>query len=317
MKLASTIGSFIATITVLVFASSAWGQTIWFHPSIVRPDYQALFDPNAPWQSALSHTKVFQVDRSYIWSRDDATVTRTLNFLKEKRVKLAVVFGVVPGYNPDRTCGLEGTAHTPTEQLKIVQKLKRLGGELDYIVANESLWWGHLAEAEGGCRYSISELAAGYAREIRQVRSVYPNALLIETETSSGISPAILAQSINSVRAQLGDGAPKAISFDVQWYRPWQQTMPPLLSILKEKGISYGVIFKGTYQNKTDEDYIVAAKRHIHEWQSAINEQPEFVLFQSWEKHPKRVLPETSPETMTYMIKWYCDQRQDQCQQQD
>ena len=32
------------------------------------------------------------------------------------------------------------------------------------------------------------------------------------------------------------------------------------------------------------------------------------MLFQSWERNPSRILPETSPTTLTYLINWYCAQ---------
>ncbi len=301
-------------LSFLAIPGPARAQTVWLGPVtdqmtpqgfFVNPDYQELFDDAAPWQRALSHTRVFEIDRRYIATQPDANLRRIFTFLRNHNIALAVIFGFVEANN----CGLEGTAHRPDENWRVARRAQRLGGEIVYAVVDEALLWGHYARRKGACQYPIDALAAGFARQARSVRSVFPAVELVDTETSSGITDmAEFGQWLDDLKRELGDGAPKVVSFDVQWYRPWQQTVPPMIEVLKRHGLGYGVIYKGTYLDKTDADYIAAAQMHITEWQATIKAQPDRVLFQSWERNPSRILPETSPTTLTYLINWYCAQ---------
>jgi hypothetical protein len=76
---------------------------------------------------------------------------------------------------------------------------------------------------------------------------------------------------------------------------------------LRQHGLTYGVIYKGSYLDHTDHQYIASAMQHINEWRDTIKEAPDHVLFQNWERLPINVLPETSPTTLTYLINWYCE----------
>jgi hypothetical protein len=149
----------------------------------------------------------------------------------------------------------------------------------------------------------------GYAGEIRKVRSVFPNARVIEDEPHERLeSPTELGQWLDAVKRELGSGAPQAIRFDVQWSshkKPWQSTAPRLVATVKQHGLGYGIIFDGTPQDSTDEGWIRTAQSNIAAWESAIPDTPEHVMIQSWHRHPQKLLPETSPTTLPYLVNWY------------
>ena len=190
----------------------------------------------------------------------------------------------------------------------IARRLRNFGADVAYITVDEALEFGHYYKANSACQYPIADLAAGFAREARQVRSVFPDAQIIDTEPSSGITSATeFSQWLDALKQELGEGAPKVVRFDVQWYRPWQETVPPMIATLRRHGLTYGVIYKGSYLDHTDHQYIASAMQHIKEWQDTIKEAPDHVLFQNWERLPINVLPETSPTTLTYLINWYCE----------
>jgi len=129
-----------------------------------------------------------------------------------------------------------------------------------YGVVDEARLWGHYARHKGACQYPIDEMAAGFARQARKVRSVFPAVELVDTETSSGITDmAEFGQWLDALKRELGDGALKVVSFDLQWYRPWQQTVPPMIEVLKQHGLGYGVNYKGTYLDTTNANDIAAA----------------------------------------------------------
>src|SRR6185503_12650880 len=102
-------------------------------------------------------------------------------------------------------------------------------------------------KGKNACRYPIDELAAGFARQAQSVSSVFPDVEYVDTETSSEIDMVTFGQWLDALRREMGPRAPKSVGFDVQWYRPWQETVPPMIDELRRRGLTYGVIFKGTH----------------------------------------------------------------------
>jgi hypothetical protein len=304
---------FVSTLFWLWGANFAVAQTVWFAPAPdwpkpgVDPDYLQLFQEGAPWQHALSRVRVFQISRGYLEAQSNPVLHQIFGFLQQHHIALAIEYGFVPAF----TCNqhVEGSAHRPDENLQFTRRIRNQGGNLTYITVDETLLFGHYYQGREACRYPIEQLAAGFAREASQVRSVFPNAEIIDTEPSSGLgSAAEFDQWLDALRREMGGGAPRIVRFDVQWYKPWRETVPPLLAAIRAHGLNYGVIFKGTYQDPTAPQYIAAAQRHIKEWQATIHEPPDNVLFANWEDMPITVLPETGPTTLTYLINWYCAQ---------
>jgi len=279
----------------------------------VDQDYPQLFQPGAPWQHALSHIHAFEVTRRYVTSQPEERLQTMFAFLREHHVALGVSFGMIPARG-DCGEGVEGMVHNPNANLATAQRVKQLGGDLEYIVVDEPLFFGHYfngrQNGKSGCRYRIDALASGYAGEIRKVRSVFPKARVIEDEPHEGLeSPAELGEWIDSVRRELGDGAPQAIRFDVQWYsrkKPWQAAAQSLVTTVKQHGLGYGIIFDGTPQDETDEGWIRTAQGNITAWESAVRDTPEHVMIQSWHRHPQKLLPESGPTTLPYLVNWYC-----------
>jgi hypothetical protein len=279
---------------------------------LVDQDYPQLFEPGAPWQHALSRIQAFQITRRYVMSQPEEKLHNIFAFLRQHHIALAVSFGMIP----DRNCGqlVEGMVHHPNENLVTAQRIKKLGGDLQYVNVDEPLFYGHYFIGQKdkiGCRYSIEELASGYAGEIRKVRTVFPDARVVEDEPVEGLeSPADLGRWIDQVKHELGDGAPQSIRFDVQWQsrkRPWREAAQSLVATVKRHGLGYGVIFDGTPEDQTDEDWIRTAEANIKAWAVAIHDIPDHVMIESWHRHPEKVLPETSPTTLPYLVNWYCE----------
>ena len=277
----------------------------------VDQDYPQLFEPGAPWQHALSRVQVFQMTRRDVMSRPDEKLQIAFAFLRQHRIALAVTFGMIP----DNNCGegVEGMVHNSNANLVTAQRIKKLGGDLQYINVDEPLFFGHYFTGQNrkrGCRYPMEELVAGYASEIRKVRSVFPDARVVEDEPVEGLESASdLGRWIDLLKHELGEGAPRAIRLDVQWAsskRPWRTAAQSLVTAIKRKGLGYGVIFDGTPEDRTNEDWIRTAQANIRAWEATIQAIPDDVMIQSWHRHPEKLLPETSP-TLPYLVNWYCE----------
>ena len=116
------LGLNMLTATSLLMASAnvTAAQTIWLGPTSdkvmpeVDPDYLQLFEDAAPWQRALSHTRVFEMSRWYVATQPEATLRQVFGFFRDHRIALAVIFGFIPvaGCSED----VEGAAHRPERE---------------------------------------------------------------------------------------------------------------------------------------------------------------------------------------------------------
>jgi hypothetical protein len=55
----------------------------------------------------------------------------------------------------------------------------------------------------------------------------------------------------------------------------------------------------------TDEDWIATTQQRVREYASAIKIAPDQVIFTSWNPRPTHDLPETTPNTLAYLVNWY------------
>jgi hypothetical protein len=278
----------------------------------VDQDYHQLFEAGAPWQRALARVQGFEITRRSVQTQPEEKLRKMFAFLSDHHIALGVSFGVIPARN---NCGdnVEGMLHNANANLVTARRVKQLGGNLKYIGLDEPFFFGHYfvgTNGKVGCRYSIEELASAYGVEINKIRSVFPDAQVIEDEPTEGLeSPSELGRWIDQLKHELGAGAPQSIRFDVQWHsrkRPWREAAQALVATVRQHGLGYGVIFDGTGQDQTDEDWIRSAEGNISAWESVIPEVPDHVMIQSWYPHPQKLLPESSPTTLPYLVNWYC-----------
>ncbi len=66
-----------------------------------------------------------------------------------------------------------------------------------------------------------------------------------------------------------------------------------------------GVIYDGSPEDKTDRAWVADAIAHYEAYDETAGSPPEQIVFQSWNANPTRVLPETSPGTLTYLVASY------------
>lgn len=100
---------------------------------------------------------------------------------------------------------------------------QRLGADVRYIVADEPLAFGHYFDKRDACEYSIERTAQSYAENLRQAKSVFPNAEVVDAEATTALnSPQELGEWLDLLRQRLGPSAPSVLNLDIQWDRdPW------------------------------------------------------------------------------------------------
>lgn len=281
-----------------------------------RSDYMDLFRPDAPWATGASRLKVFKVSGAFGLHSTDENMQTVINDLKRRHIALAVEFGVLVGGN---RCGrtVEGYA-APTAVDTLVERIKKFGGQIDYIAMDEPVWFGHAAKGapvKGGsragipgghfCEDSIADLVDQIAPKIEILRQAFPNIQVGDIEPVSAKWPSEiddLAQFADLYRRKTN--VPLAfIHADVSWQTDWRPLLEGLAQQMHEKGIRLGVICDGDPAAQTNQEWVSTAVQHCKTVAADPKIKPYDFIVQTWQPLPSKMLPETDPGALTFAVK--------------
>jgi len=297
---------------------NAHSQVVWLSP---RPaaDYLSLFEKNAPWERVSAQVSVIAMPVNFILNRPDGDLQKIFADMRRRRIKLGVQFMALSGRpNPDAPeCGLGVEGYSAKgEPLLIARKVKRLGGQIEYLGMDEPLFFGHrfdrYQEAEHnprrrGCQLSIAEVAADAAERIQMVRTVFPDVIVGEAEPIMEFGEADWRADLSTWFDAVHKATGQKLGFfrlDLRWRQAWRPRMPQLAGLLQKDGIPLQVIYNGSSPND-DAAWVREAEQRFKEFEGDARIKPESVVFQSWAPSPSRALPESDARTMTGLVNTY------------
>ena len=310
---------FVALAVALCVPRHATAQQIWFAPPdqlprgggrVYGPDFMDLFEPNSPWSHALSKVQVFMLAPRFPLAASDADLTRVLGFLRAHKIALVVGMGMVPTTREGCGHNVEGMTLTNTPTA-VAQRIKKLGGDLQYIGMDEPMLFGHEYTGLNACRYSLAEVAAGVAEMVRTVRVYFPDVQIGEAEPTDGLKGPDWLARLEAWWDAFQKATGRPIAFfqqDAWWDGPWRERTPALVAALHQRGIKYGMIFNAAGDPPSDSIWIAQAQQHVRAYEALMHGPPDLAVFASWTTHPTRILPETAAPTLTYLINWYASQ---------
>src|SRR5450631_4494865 len=171
---------------------SAQAQDIWFAPPAAPAssrlhravDLMDLFKPDAPWQEAASHVKVFKLYASYLSGAPQEEIDNIVADLNRRHIPLALEVGVM-NVGPKSTnppCGGFGQVEgygTPEWAKSIAQKIKKAGGIIQFVAMDEPLFYGHYFKGrpgrQPGCQSSIDIVVGLVEAPLNVFIAEYPN----------------------------------------------------------------------------------------------------------------------------------------------
>lgn len=304
----------IGAVLWMSHAQAAETRLVWFAPMVPAgqtplktpgiKDYHALFTPDAPWQKAKSRIHVFQLPTSIILHLPDDQLEKIFAFLKENDIELGLAYGMLPS---DQGCGLGVEGFQPPRMPTLIAtKVKKLGGTIRYIAMDEPLFFAHQFKGKNACRWPVEKIAREAAANIRQFRAVFPDVIIGDIEPHTHLGTALLKEWIDAYRQ--ATGTPLAFfRLDMIWREPIAEKTREVVNLLKQENIPLSVIFNSRGDIKSDEEWQTSATRNIAEYRAAGLPEPDHVVIQSWRPYPTRVLPETDPHTLSWLVNYYFD----------
>jgi hypothetical protein len=320
---------FAATITLVAPARAA--AQVWF--SVIDPNWRnirewppndsmQLFQPDAPWQTAAHGVAVYEIFKKFVEQGSDDDLRTIIDGLRQRHIALAIQGTPLMA---SQTCGLGIEGYGPPHDMaKIAMRVKQLGGTIDYVAMDEPLYYGHAFQgrplknyethAPTPCHSEIAVLAQEAAAKMAEFRAIFPNAKIGDVEPIGSYPPGFnLASDLSTWFAayKAASGMPLAfVQFDVVWARPfWQEQFGGAVAAVRKAGLPLGIIYNASPTDPTDANWVADAKGHIQLIESMLHGQPNQAKFQSWTDRPRKILPETAPDSFTSLVKYYVERR--------
>jgi hypothetical protein len=275
-------------------------------------DYLEMFSVDAPWRVVASRVDVFHLTKRFILEAPDVELRLVIGDLKRRGIKIAVQGTPLVA---SKKCGLGIEGYGPPDDiLNMSKRLKSLGGEIDYVSMDEPLWFGHRSNGPPGstpCHSTIPEIAQQTAVKMRSLRTIFPDAKIGDIEPM-GI-PAEFAEAwkndlkewMDAYRQEMGE--PLAfLQLDVIWMNPtWREVLSSAIKSAKEREVPIGIIYNGTPKDATDEAWVEGATSNFKYVEGDMGLKPAQAFFFSWMDHPRQMLSETKPGSLTNLILRY------------
>jgi hypothetical protein len=319
------------TVTGSLLTCSARAQEIWFSPPAAPADSRLhraadlmdLFRPDAPWQDAASHIKVFKLYGSYLSGAPQEEIDTIVADLNRRHIAIALEVGVM-NVGPKSTnppCGGLGQVEgygIPKVATANSEKIKKAGGVIRFIAMDEPLWFGHYFKGkpggQPGCQSSVGQILELIKGPLSVYAEEFPNIIVGDTEPTDiaeqhGWKDDVSAWA-NGFRNQMG--RPLAfMHLDIPFNRPGEEGFAVefyrYAEILKRQNLvgAIGIIYDGKPTDSSDESWIEDAKEHIRLLEDKNGLHPDQALIQSWQAYPQHTLPESSPGSLTGLVNFY------------
>ena len=275
-------------------------------PGVV--DFFALFDAGAPWDTAAAHIQVFKMYEQ-IMAFPDASLRKMIADLRSRHIALALEFGPLLV----STCG-SGEGFRGDRGLQTAQRIRDLGGVLQYIAFDEPYFFGAIADGPNVCHYTPDEVAANAKQSVDALRTVFPDLVVGDIEVVPASAPIVPGAAADTgwldgyqrwVDAwQRVAGEPLAFfDFDVPIDGDWRGGVEAMRRALKIRGVPFGLIYVG--DGNSDAEWVASAAQFASDYENKGGTVPDQRIFQSWIQYPTHALPEADPNTFTYAINRY------------
>ncbi|MES2125996.1 MAG: DUF4214 domain-containing protein [Pseudomonadota bacterium] len=298
-------------------------QLVWFSPldpatrtwgNFVSgsSDFMDLFDANAAWAQAVSHVGVFKmqwnvfIDNTLPNSLTDSQIRVALAELDRRGIALGVELEALSVGTDPAHCGsaVEGFGSGYFDMLTLATRIRDLGGKLKYVAMDEP--FQHDAAA---CKWTAREIAENAHASLAAIRTIFPDVKIgdVEVVPDTMDAPDWLARYVAWFDAWRDVwGEPLAFFHaDLDWALPYKADLKTLASAAAQRGIPFGIIYNGTYRETSDAAWLNAALQHYLSVEVESGQVPDQVIFQSWDSYPKKVLPESDPNTLTHLLNSY------------
>lgn len=290
------------------------GKAIWFAPESHYPpgpnsDFVEAFNHPESWANAARHINVLLISTQTFVAAPDDFIRKIIQFTKINKISLGVTAefqcGKVPG--------------TPQLAQLVAKKIATSGGDIQYIVMDEPLFWVHFTPRSSGCQLSLDETVAKTAAIVNAFLSQNPTAIVGDIEPFPALAmwPG-WKQSFDYWNSKLEAQIMRKMAFlhlDFDWRTPQltigndEQEDPSsihaLLVQLKQfadaRDIPLGMIIDGKPTARSDKNWFSEAQ-YNSDIVASSGVSFQHIIYASWHQYPEKILPDSNPNTFSGFI---------------
>jgi hypothetical protein len=192
----------------------------------------------------------------------------------------------------------------------IARRIRAAGGAIHLLAMDEPYFFAHFYDGANACHWNPETIARGVDAYIRAMRDEFPGLIIGDTEPLAGVTqPSDYTAWLTAFRSVAGYDL-AFLHVDVDWARPhWPQEVKAIEDFGNAHGVPIGLIYTGNADDTIDEAWLAAAGERVKTYELESGGRPAHVLFQSWNDHPDRLLPESEANTFTHFIRQYFEDK--------
>jgi hypothetical protein len=277
-------------------------------------DFMALFEPGAPWATALDQLTGFKIHSWMIrhYLTDDELVTID-TFLRDAGIPLMIE--AEPLDPPDPAVCEHSESFEGPYEIENLQRLADLDVHVAAISFEQPYTYGVLWTGPGRCEYTLERTVLEVADWIAEVKEIYPDSVVgsIEGLWLDHEDPvANYATWLDGFEEITGEPLP-FIYVDVDWRRPdWVEVLRGIEAVADERGIPFGVLYNGTLGSAaTSEEWLQLTAERVAAYEAVGGGTPQHVSLQSWADLPDVMLPDDDVGAFTHLLRRYVGERSD------
>ena len=267
-----------------------------------------LFTPEADWDQASASLQVFKLYGGWV-KRESSGADRmqAVNEIRRRGLALAVELGPL---FPDETCGAYIEGFAGEEAIDTLVRLRNAGGMVSFIALDEPYYWAHFFDGDQACLWSTEKIAQDVGDFIEDARTIFPDVIVGDIEPVTGPADAAAYKVwLETFRAINGYDL-AFLHLDMEWSNPdWPAEALEMEEYGRELGVPVGMIFIGNAHDESDESWLAVAGERVKRYELDAGGRPDHVIFQSWTDKPDHALPESVPNTFTWFVKTYFEDK--------
>ena len=286
---------------------------IWFAPHGLS-DWLNLWSDDALWQNAMQQTDVIQVVSWWLeYGATDQQILALFDFARRHHMKIEMETSVIERFLTDPCGNSEGytTLSDMQAQLAILQ---RLNLHIDILTMDEPVWFGHYDTDPTSCQLPMPVLLDRVITDISGLLAYYPDLQIVEIEPVPPLTRnPDWRESENYFRVGLARRTGKhikAFQLDLDYTNPaWKQTLQDMRAYTRQNNLKLGFYMYGGGNETSSAQWIDDAVQHMETAEGELGVIPDQAIFASWSPYPTNAMPESSPDTMTWLINRYADRK--------
>lgn len=296
-------------LSILAASEAGAGEEVWLfagpHMATkppgwagIRDDAGDMWTPDAPWEKVAHAASVIQLPPPNVANARDVDLKVMLDDVKRRHIALALEASLLLK-TPQCNSNTEAYSDPGATEL-LLNKIKRNGGDLKYLIMDEPFYFGHRYSGPTACHEAPEALAQRIGEMTVAARRIFPGLQVGTVDVVDASRPwvdELLAWADTYKRVT---GEPLAFFHaDVAWSDPAMRNLKPLEAGLRARHIPFGVIYNADAEVNSDATFIDSARRHMGEVGSVFGVHPDTAILQTWVKYPTHMLPETQSGSET------------------